>query len=112
LVVSDVFFEDDRKNTPPFALSFALNMMLTSNHGSAHAKTGTMSFVRGLAGYIDTAAGHRLAFAIFFNDAEKRAALEAAFDPHVRAIDARSRSWRNRAVTLERKLATGWAGRF
>jgi 2-polyprenyl-3-methyl-5-hydroxy-6-metoxy-1,4-benzoquinol methylase len=39
LVISDVFFEDDRKNTPPFALSFALNMMLTSNHGSAHAKT-------------------------------------------------------------------------
>ena len=39
LVVSDVFFEDDRKNSPPFALSFALNMMLTSNHGSAHAKT-------------------------------------------------------------------------
>jgi len=39
LVVSDVFFDDDRKNTPPFALSFALNMMLTSNHGSSHAKT-------------------------------------------------------------------------
>jgi hypothetical protein len=39
MVVSDVFFDDDRKNTPPFALSFALNMMLTSNHGSAHAKT-------------------------------------------------------------------------
>lgn len=39
LVVSDVFFEDEHKNTPPFALSFALNMMLTSNHGSAHAKT-------------------------------------------------------------------------
>ena len=28
-----------RKNTPPFATSFALNMMLTSDHGSAHAKT-------------------------------------------------------------------------
>ena len=39
IVVSDVFFDDDRKNSPPFALSFALNMMLTSNHGSAHAKT-------------------------------------------------------------------------
>jgi hypothetical protein len=39
VVVSDVFFEDDQKNSPPFALSFALNMMLTSNHGSAHAKT-------------------------------------------------------------------------
>ncbi len=80
--------------------------------GTAHVKTGTMSYVRGLAGYIDTVAGHRLAFAIFFNDAEKRAALEAAFDPHVRAIDARSRSWRNRAVTLEQKLATDWANRF
>ena len=39
VVVSDVFFDDDRKNTPPFATSFALNMMLTSDHGSAHAKT-------------------------------------------------------------------------
>ena len=38
-MVSDVFFDDDRKNTPPFATSFALNMMLTSDHGSAHAKT-------------------------------------------------------------------------
>ena len=39
VMVSDVFFDDDRKNTPPFATSFALNMMITSDHGSAHAKT-------------------------------------------------------------------------
>lgn len=39
VMVSDVFFDDDRKNTPPFTTSFAINMMLTSNHGSAHAKT-------------------------------------------------------------------------
>ena len=39
VMVSDVFFEDERKNTPPFATSFALNMMLTSDHGSAHAKS-------------------------------------------------------------------------
>jgi ubiquinone/menaquinone biosynthesis C-methylase UbiE len=39
VVVSDVFFDDDRKNTPPFAIYFALNMMLTSTDGSAHAKT-------------------------------------------------------------------------
>jgi hypothetical protein len=38
-MVSDVFFDDDRKSTPPFTTSFALNMMLTSDHGSAHAKT-------------------------------------------------------------------------
>jgi len=39
VVVSDVFFESDKKNTPPFAIYFALNMMLTSKEGSAHAKT-------------------------------------------------------------------------
>jgi hypothetical protein len=39
VVVSDVFFDDDSKTTPPFAVSFALNMMLTSRDGSAHAKT-------------------------------------------------------------------------
>ena len=38
VVVSDVFFDDDAKNSPPFALSFALNMMLTTPR-VAHAKT-------------------------------------------------------------------------
>ncbi len=79
---------------------------------SAYAKTGTMAYVRGLAGYIDTVAGHRLAFAIFFNDSGKRAALDATFDPRIRAIDHLSRSWRNRAVRLEDTLTKGWAERF
>ena len=39
VIVSDVFFDDDAKNSPPFTTSFALNMMVTSDHGSAHAKT-------------------------------------------------------------------------
>jgi predicted O-methyltransferase YrrM len=38
-VVSDVFFEDEARDSPPFATLFALNMLLTSEHGSAHAKT-------------------------------------------------------------------------
>jgi len=80
--------------------------------GSAHVKTGTMSYARGLAGYIDTAKGNRLAFAIFFNDAEKRAALDAAFDPRVVAIDPQSRRWRDRALRLEQKLTTGWAEQY
>lgn len=80
--------------------------------GSARVKTGTMSYGRGLAGYIDTATGRRLAFAIFFNDAEKRAALDASFDPRVREIDPKSRSWRDRALKLEQKLTTEWAGNY
>jgi cyclopropane fatty-acyl-phospholipid synthase-like methyltransferase len=39
VVVSDVFFDDERHVSPPFAAHFALNMMLTSPHGSAHGKT-------------------------------------------------------------------------
>lgn len=80
--------------------------------GSARVKTGTISYGRGLAGYIDTVAGNRLAFAVFMNDAGKRAAFDAAFDPHVTAIDPQSRRWRDRALRLEEKLTTGWAERF
>lgn len=47
VIVSDVFFDDDAKNSPPFAASFALNMMLTSNHGSAHAKTEMQRWMEG-----------------------------------------------------------------
>lgn len=81
-------------------------------NGWARVKTGTMSYARGLAGYINTESGGRLAFAIFFNDVEKRAALDEAFDRHVRAIDGASRSWRNSALRLEETLTTGWAKRF
>jgi SAM-dependent methyltransferase len=39
LLVADVHFDDDRKVSPPFAALFALNMFLTSAHGSAHSST-------------------------------------------------------------------------
>ncbi|MBW8868659.1 MAG: methyltransferase domain-containing protein [Acidobacteria bacterium] len=39
VMVSDVFFDDDAKQTPPFATFFALNMMLTADHGTCHART-------------------------------------------------------------------------
>jgi D-alanyl-D-alanine carboxypeptidase/D-alanyl-D-alanine-endopeptidase (penicillin-binding protein 4) len=73
------------------------------------AKTGTIAYGRGLAGYIDSTDGRRLAFAIFFNDLEKRAELDAAFDPRAEEIDRRSRGWRNRALRLEEMLVGSWA---
>ncbi|WP_421726319.1 D-alanyl-D-alanine carboxypeptidase/D-alanyl-D-alanine endopeptidase [Bauldia sp.] len=80
--------------------------------GSARVKTGTIAYARGLAGYIDTARGNRLAFAIFIDDKEKRAALDAAFDPRVRTIDPASQPWRRGALSLEQDLTTDWAERF
>lgn len=46
VVVSDVFFDDDRKNSPRFATYFALNMMLMSDEGSAHAKTEMAAWMK------------------------------------------------------------------
>ena len=51
-IVSDVFFDDDAKRTPPFAVYFALNMMLTSADGSAHARTEMVRWM-GEVGFTD-----------------------------------------------------------
>ena len=46
VVVSDVFFADHSRTSPPFATYFALNMMLMAEHGSAHAKTEMAAWLR------------------------------------------------------------------
>jgi precorrin-6B methylase 2 len=46
VVVSDVFFENDERNSPPFATYFALNMMLMAEHGTTHAKTGMAAWMK------------------------------------------------------------------
>ena len=62
------------------------------------AKTGTMDYVRGLAGYIGTPSGRRLAFAVFSNNLAER-------EPGVRRIDRR---WMARARVFERSLIRNW----
>ena len=62
------------------------------------AKTGTMNYVRGLAGYIATPGGRRLAFAIFSNDLDRRVEGGQAID----------RRWLNRARHFERELIRLW----
>jgi cyclopropane fatty-acyl-phospholipid synthase-like methyltransferase len=52
IIVSDVFFDDDHKRSPPFAVYFALNMMLTSADGAAHAVTEMAAWMRE-AGFIN-----------------------------------------------------------
>lgn len=66
------------------------------------AKTGSMDYVRGLAGYIATPGGRRLAFAIFSNDLARRR----------EASPARARVWLARARHFERALIRQWVRRF
>jgi D-alanyl-D-alanine carboxypeptidase/D-alanyl-D-alanine-endopeptidase (penicillin-binding protein 4) len=72
------------------------------------AKTGTLDFVRGLSGLAVTASGRSIAFAYFANDLARRDATRGgAGGPPPGA-----RPWRNRAVTLERKLVREWLTRY
>ncbi|WP_343883240.1 D-alanyl-D-alanine carboxypeptidase/D-alanyl-D-alanine endopeptidase [Rhodanobacter caeni] len=48
--------------------SLAWRMRGTAAQGNVHAKTGSMAYVQCLAGYVTTAAGEHLAFAIMLNN--------------------------------------------
>ncbi len=39
VILNDLFFENDNMDSPPFVNSFALTMLLTSDHGTIHSKT-------------------------------------------------------------------------
>jgi D-alanyl-D-alanine carboxypeptidase/D-alanyl-D-alanine-endopeptidase (penicillin-binding protein 4) len=78
----------------------------------AAAKSGTMDFACGLAGYLTGKSGKRLAFAIFLLDRDKRAALDASFDRRVLAPTPGARNWLGRAHALENTLLKGWRARF
>ena len=67
-------------------------MVGTAAEGNARAKTGSMTSVRTLAGYVDTPAGERLAFAIMANNFQApRAQILGIIDRAVAAMAASSR---------------------
>ncbi|MHA1528490.1 MAG: D-alanyl-D-alanine carboxypeptidase/D-alanyl-D-alanine endopeptidase [Alphaproteobacteria bacterium] len=76
----------------------ARSIKLDYRHLDIAAKTGTMDYVRGLAGYIATPSGRRLAFAIFSNDLERR----------VEGAERINRRWMARARVFERSLIRNW----
>ncbi|MEM8789606.1 MAG: D-alanyl-D-alanine carboxypeptidase/D-alanyl-D-alanine-endopeptidase [Pseudomonadota bacterium] len=70
------------------------------------AKTGTLYFARGLAGYIACANGRRLAFAVFAADLDARRSMDQR-NERPRGAHA----WRNRARIQERGLLRAWVER-
>jgi len=68
------------------------------------AKTGTLNFVSGLAGYLVAPDGSEFAFAIFAADQGKRAQIKRGD----RERPQGSRSWNKRAKTLQQKLIERW----
>ena len=68
------------------------------------AKTGTMYFTRGLAGYLEGAGGRRLAFAILAADLPARGRLGPGG-----GLPAGARDWTARARQQEQALLRRWA---
>jgi len=69
-----------------------------------HAKTGTLNFVSGLAGFVTAADGTDLAFAIFAADVPRREALPEA----QRERPSGGREWNGRARLLQHALIARW----
>ncbi|MGB0439869.1 MAG: D-alanyl-D-alanine carboxypeptidase, partial [Paracoccaceae bacterium] len=72
---------------------------------SVRAKTGTLHFVSGLAGYIDTPDGGELTFAIFCADTQRRASLTRAQRERPRG----AKGWNTQARALQHGLIERWA---
>ncbi len=70
-----------------------------------HAKTGTLDFVSTLAGYSESTAGTRVAFAIFAADLDKRQAAKDRGE----AVPAGSKTYNSRAKSLQQALLRRWA---
>lgn len=69
------------------------------------AKSGTLNFTRGLAGYIEKNNQQRYAFAIFAADMAARRAAAASTEEHPRG----ARHWRDVAKAQEKALVYRWA---
>lgn len=69
------------------------------------AKTGTLNFVSGLAGYFDARSGRSLAFATFAADTDRRNGLSVAERERPRGGTA----WARRARSLQFELIERWA---
>ena len=68
------------------------------------AKTGTLNFASGLAGYFEAESGRPLAFAVFAADTDRRAALSLA----QRERPDGGRGWAGRARQLQYDLVERW----
>ena len=85
------------------------NKKIAKNHPvKVMAKTGTLNFVSGLAGYVKAPGKEELAFAVFAADTKRRSGLTKA----QRERPDGARSWNGRAKVLQQDLIDRWAVLF
>lgn len=79
---------------------------------TVRAKSGTMNYADGLAGYLTATSGRQLGFVILTTDFAQRLTMDETQDVRIEAGDSASRSWMRRAKGLERGLVISWIGRY
>ncbi|WP_299367659.1 D-alanyl-D-alanine carboxypeptidase/D-alanyl-D-alanine-endopeptidase [uncultured Tateyamaria sp.] len=75
---------------------------------TVYAKTGTLNFVSGLAGYMTARDGTEMAFAIFAADEATRGRISKAN----REAPRGARSWNRRAKAMQQKLIERWGALY
>jgi len=88
----------------PIAMRDGQRNLLKDHPVTVRAKTGTLNFVSGLAGFMVTSEGAELAFAIFAADTDRRAGLSRA----ERERPEGGASWNRRAKILQQALIDRW----
>lgn len=88
----------------PIAIRDEQGRVLKNHPVKVDAKTGTLNFVSGLGGYMTTATGKELAFAIFSADTDIRARIKR----QDREVPQGARSWNGKAKRLQQALIKRW----
>ena len=89
----------------PFPLLDSRGRPIPNSPLTVQAKTGTLNFVSGLAGFVDTRDGRQMVFAIFCADLPRRDALSRAEMERPEGGAA----WNRRAKGLQQDLIERWA---
>ncbi|WP_171101253.1 D-alanyl-D-alanine carboxypeptidase/D-alanyl-D-alanine-endopeptidase [Ruegeria sp. HKCCD7255] len=92
----------------PFALTDRQGRVVRDHPIKVDAKTGTLNFVSGLGGFLTTAGGSELAFAIFTADVEHRATIPRS----QRERPSGARSWNSRSRKMQRALIERWGALY
>jgi serine-type D-Ala-D-Ala carboxypeptidase/endopeptidase (penicillin-binding protein 4) len=92
----------------PLAMRDANGRSVKNHPIEVDAKTGTLNFVSGLAGYMTARNGSVLAFAIFAADEETRGRLTKAN----RERPQGARSWNQRAKNMQQRLIERWGALY
>ncbi|WP_247893215.1 D-alanyl-D-alanine carboxypeptidase [Azospirillum endophyticum] len=77
-----------------------------------HAKSGTLAYVKGLAGLLTAAGGRPMGFVLFIADPARRAAMDAALDRRVTATPAEARAWAAGAGKLQSEILERWVSTY